>query len=437
MPNKKITGAILSLAWPAIVTNVTTPLLSLVDVAIVGHIGSAVYLGAVAIGGSVFNLLYWLFGFLRMGTSGITSQAYGAADSPETVRILVRSLSVALMGAVLLIVLSGPVASVVIRFMDADGATEAPARLYFSIAVWGAPGVLATYALSGWFIGLQDSKPVMWMALVANTLNILISLVLVFGFGLDIRGVAAGTASAQWISALVGIFIMMRKLRLLDRRGWRSGLLAWSRIRQLFKVNSDIFLRTLCLVSVTLYFTHAGAVGGVDILAANALLMQLFLLFSYFMDGFAFAGEALAGRSYGAGDRQALSLVVRRLIAWGLWIASAATLVYLVFGKWIMSLLTDDPSVLQVASHYHLWAVAIPFAGFLSFIWDGIYIGLTWTRLMLLTMVIATAMFFAAYHIFGPSLHNHGLWLAFVLYLAARSIVQSFLYLTRSKRMWS
>lgn len=425
---RRLDKEIIALAWPAIATNITAPLLSLVDVAIVGHIGSAAYIGAVAVGGAMLNMLFWLFGFLRAGTSGLTAHAYGSGDRAEQMRTLIRSLAVAVGAGFVLIALSHPVGDVVLRFMDADGTTEGLARTYFDIAIWGAPGLLTTFVLSGWFLGMQTSRPAMWMALVANTANIALSLVFVFGLRYGIRGVGMGTAIAQWISPLVGAVMLVPKVRGLRGSGWREGLWRMQALGRLFKVNADIMLRTVCLIAVTLWFTHVGAMSGDMVLAANSLLMQLFMLFSYFMDGFAYAGEALAGRFSGAGDKANLRLMARTLMRWGLMLALAASLLYFVCGEWILSLLTADSSVIKTAAAYKLWAVAVPLAGFMSFLWDGIFIGLVKTRLMLLTMAIAAAVFYMTYFFAYPRMGNDGLWLAFILYLFTRGLVQQWMF---------
>lgn len=426
---KRLDKEILALAWPAIATNITTPLLSLVDVAIVGHIGSAAYIGAVAVGGTMLNMLFWLFGFLRAGTSGFTAQAYGRGDRGEQVRTLVRALVVALVSGVILIGLSGSVGDAVLAFMDADGSTEELARSYFEVAIWGAPGLLATFALSGWFLGMQDSRPAMWMALMANTTNILLSVIFVFGAGMDIRGVGLGTAVAQWISPAIGFAMLRRRLRGKTSSGWQHGFWRGSAWLNLFKVNTDIVLRTVCLIAVTLWFTHSGAVSGDVVLAANSLLMQLFMLFSYFMDGFAYAGEALAGRFSGEADIQSLRRMVRTLLRWGAMLALLTALIYFVCGELLLKLLTKDLNVIKIATAYKYWAVAVPLAGFMSFLWDGIYIGLTRTRQMLLTMIIAMFVFYTAYFLTYPVLGNDGLWLAFILYLLTRGLMQHMLFI--------
>lgn len=427
---KTLTQNILALTWPAIATNVTTPLLSLVDVAVVGHIGNSVFIGAIAVGATMFNTLYWLFGFLRMGTGGLTAQAYGAGDLGAVRKILCRAMTVAVVAALLLIGLSSVSAGFFIDFFDASGVLRVPAREYFCIAILGAPGVLITYVLSGWFLGMQDSRPILWMALVTNGLNIVLNLVFVFVFRWQIEGVAAATAVSQWVGACFGAIILYGKWRKLCRE--EDGLVCEStfdiRFVRFFRVNADIFLRTLCLIAVTVWFTHAGAQFGSEILAANALIMQLFMLFSYFMDGFAYAGEALAGRFKGAGDMVSLRSLVRTLMRIGVWVSLIVTIVYLFGTDAILGLLTDDARTLAVAVDYKLWAVAVPFAGFMSFLWDGIFIGLTKTRAMLLSMAIAMVVFYVVYFMLMPMFGNHALWLAFILYLFARGLVQTIIY---------
>lgn len=415
---------ILRLSIPSIVTNITTPLLGLVDVAIVGHMGSANYLAAIAVGGNIFNMLYWPFAFLRMGTSGMTAQAYGACNNQASSHILYRALLVALLVGLAIIIMQRPVFDLVMLLMDTDATTQSLIHTYFSICVWGAPAMLGTFALSGWFLGMQNSRSPMCMSISINLLNIAVSLLLVFVVRLDIAGVAIGTTSAQWGGFIIGL-LFCRRYRL--NQASFSQLMRRSELLRFFSVNADIFLRTLCLVAVTIWFTAAGSRQGNIILAVNTLLMQLFILFSYIMDGFAFAGEALSGKFYGANDRHSLRKCVIAIIRWGFALAIAFSLLYLVGGEYFLSLLSSDSTVIAAASDFHFWAVAIPLAGFCAFAWDAIFIGTTNTRGMLLSMATATLLFFSLYFSLFPHLANHGLWLAFIVYLITRSIVQTIL----------
>ena len=425
---------ILAIALPAIISNITTPILSLVDVAVTGHIGDAVYIAAIALGGTAFNTLYWLFNFLRMGTTGLTAQVYGASGGQRgaTDIILFRSLAAGLFTGLFLLAMCGTWKTAIIAFMDADDATLAPALQYVDILVWGAPAVMLTYALSGWFLGMQDSKAQMWMALVTNVANIAISPLLVFGLGWGIAGVAAGTLAAQWLGLAVGLVMAWHKYR--PRFPGIAPVLEFRPLLRFFRVNTDIFLRTACLVAVTLWFTHAGAQQGTEVLAANALLLQLFMLFSYFMDGFAFAGEALAGKHAGASDMVSLRSLIRSLMSVGLGFALFFGVAYAVFGEDIMRLLADSRDVVATASDYILFAAAVPLCGYMAFVWDGIYVGLVRTRAMLASMTVAAAVFFAVWLIFRRTLGNNALWLAFNAYLLTRGITQTLLYIFRARK---
>lgn len=421
MPSQKgINRDILAIALPAIVSNITTPVLGLVDVAITGHIGSAAYIGAIAVGATMFNMLYWLFGFLRMGTAGLTSQSCGAEDFHSSSTTLLRALLMSTGIALLLIVFYKPLGYAVLNFLDADDATAPLARAYFAMVIFGAPAVLGMYSLNGWLLGMQNTRLPMWIALLTNVVNIAVSATAVFIFGMKIEGVALGTLSAQWTGFIVCIIALWLRYR--PEHVQIRELLHRQSLIRLFKINFDIFLRTLCLVAVTAWFTRAGASQGVEILAANALLMQLFMLFSYFSDGFAFAGEALSGKMEGAGDRAGLRRVMHALLRWGTSIALTFTAIYFICGEWIIESLTDEWSVVDTAREYLPWAVSVPICGIMAFIYDGVAIGLTLTRRMLLSVALGMAVFFAIWLMLQPVMGNHGLWLAFVAYLAVRGI---------------
>lgn len=429
----QINREILALSIPSIVTNITTPLLGLVDVTIVGHMGNPIFIAAIAVGGSMFNMLYWLFAFLRMGSSGMTAQAWGAGDMHSSSLIFYRALVVAGAASAIMIALQGPIADGVLAFMDADEGTRDLARRYFGICIYGAPAVLGTYTLSGWFLGMQNSKAPMWISIIINLSNIAISLVLVIGIGLQIEGVATGTLTAQWLGFIAGL-LLCRRYHI--KHPPLREILQWDGLRRFFSVNIDIFLRTLCLVGVTLWFTRVGAMQGTVMLAVNTLLMQFFMLFSFFMDGFAFAGEALCGRYVGAKDREALRHCIIALFKWSISLAAVFTALYFVGGEWFLGLLSSDAVVTDRATEYFWWAMVVPFAGFAAFTWDAVFIGDTRTRGMLLSMASATVVYFGLYFIFFPRLGNHGLWLAFVAYLLTRGIVQTILgrrYLKKDK----
>ncbi len=417
---------ILGLALPAIVANITTPLLSLVDVAIVGHLGSAVYVGAIAVGGSIFSMLYWLFGFLRFGTSGLTAQALGRGSARQTSLLLQRSLLIALGFGLILITAHYPLGHAALSFMDTDADTAGKAWLYFSILIYGAPASLATFALTGWFVGMQDTRTPMWISLLVNVVNITASLILVYAMDYDLAGVAYGTLLAQWTGFIVSAATCAIHYKV--RPQPLSELLHVSELKTFFKVNTDIFLRTVCLIAVTVWFTRTGAGLGPVMLAVNTLLMQFFILFSYIMDGFAFAGEAICGKSYGASDSHSLNRQIHRLLQWGLALAAVFTAGYALGGQYLITLLTNDSGVIETAEKYRLWAAGIPLAGFMAFTWDGVLTGMTRTRLMLGTMSAASAIFFILYLLLFPAIGNHGLWTAFLAYLFTRGCLQHIFY---------
>lgn len=414
----------LRIAVPSIITNITTPLLALMDVVIVGHMGSASYIAAIAVGGTMFNMIYWLFGFLRMGTGGLSAQAHGAADSAESSLVLLRGVLTALTAAALLILLQVPIGRFALSVMEVTGPERNMALRYFSILIWGAPAVLATSTLSGWLIGCKDARSPMWVAIAVNVTNIAVSLILVAGFGLKIEGVAFGTLAAQWTGAIA---ITMCTLRHSPRMMSLRLVAQPAALRRFAQINSDIFLRTLCIIAVTVWFTRIGAAQGTVMLAVNTLLMQFFVFFSYFMDGFAYAGEALCGNLLGAGHGcekgSPLHALVRTLSLWGMVCTLIFTALYGLGGNMLLSLMSSEHTVVESAAEFRAWLLVIPIAGFGAFLWDGLSIGATATRAMLMSMAAGAAIYFTVYLLLYPLWGNHALWLAFTLYLAVRSSV--------------
>lgn len=420
---------ILRIAVPSIISNVTVPLLGLIDVAIVGHLGNAAYIGAIAVGGMIFNVIYWVFGFLRMGTSGMTSQALGAERMSDTVSMLIRSLTVGFAVACMLMLLQWPILRAAMLLMSPTNEVSALASTYFKICIWGAPAMLGMFALNGWFIGMQNSCMPMITAILQNVINICASVLLVIVFGMKVEGVAAGTLIAQWAGFLIALGLLACRYRRFILKNMRcQGLWDSSAMSRFFSVNRDIFLRTVCLVAVMLFFTSAGARQGDVILAVNTLLMQMYMLFSYIMDGFAYAGEALCGKAFGAGNGKTLRQTVCRLFVWGFRMTVLFTLFYGFAGDAFLSLLTDEAAVITAATDYFPWAVAMPVMGVAAFIWDGVFIGCTLSRRMLVSMFVAAAAFFIVYYTLRPTLANHALWFAFVSFLFLRGAVQTWLF---------
>ena len=426
------TKKILHIAVPSIVSNITVPLLGLVDITIVGHWGNASYIGAIAIGSMLFNMIYWIFSFLRMGTGGMTSQAFGRHDLPEVTRLLMRSIIVGLFLALLLMLLQTPLRLVSFYFIDATREVEDMASLYFRICIWGAPATLGLYSFNGWFIGMQNSRFPMFIAIAQNLINITASVTFVFLFGMKVEGVALGTLTAQYAGLFMAIFLWMRYYGNLHKYLRREHLFERHAMLQFFQVNRDIFLRTLCLISVTVFFTSTSASYGDITLAVNTLLMQLFTLFSYIMDGFAYAGEALTGKHIGARNSRELQNTIFRLFYWGIALSLLFTLLYGMGGTDFLSLLTNDKSVIDASKQYFFWVLAIPLVSFSAFLFDGICIGATKTNIMLYSMSVATICFFFTYFGLQDLLQNHALWLAFIIYLGIRGITQA-LFLRKHK----
>ena len=407
---------ILQLAVPSIVTHVTVPLLGLVDLAIVGHVGNETLIGAIAVGSMVFNIMYWLLGFLRMGTTGMTAQSINPSS------ILHRYLRLALIIAVVMILLQIPLRWLSLWLMGPSEEVAGAVRAYFNICIWGAPAVLSLYVMTGWFIGMQDTRTPMVVSISQNIINILLSLLFVFGFKMRIEGVALGTLIAQWSGAVMALWMVRRKLAdrdpapLADSEEQKGG--------SLLEVNRDLFFRTLCLVAVNLFFTSAGARQGDLMLSVNTLLMTFFTLFSYIMDGFASAGEALCGKYYGQAEEEAFHAVISRLFRWGWLMVILFTLLYVVGGHSFLMLLTDETTVVEAAKTYHPWTWLIPLTGMAAFVFDGIFVGILATRGMLVSCAIATVSFFAVHFSLFPLWGNHALWLALLVYLSLRGILQ-------------
>lgn len=417
---------IFRLAVPNIITNITVPLLGMIDIAIAGRLGSAVYIGAIALGANIFNMIYWNFGFLRMSTSGFASQAYGARDFTEAMNVLIRSLLVGLSIGFLILILQQPIGKLAVTLIKADDAQiSTHVYTYYKIAVWSAPAVLGTYAFKGFFIGMQNAQTPMIIAIINNLLNIGLSLMFVVGFGMKVDGIALGTMLSQLITFILCVVMWQKLYGRLRKYTNLQTVFDPHAIRMFFKVNGDVFVRTFLLTLVTTFFTFVSAQMGDMILAANALLMQFFMLFSYFMDGFAYAGEALTGRYIGARNPYLLQHMLRRIFFWGLIVSAVSSVLYIFFPTQILHILTNDVEVIETTQTFIFWTVLIPLTGFAAFLWDGIFIGATASKEMRNAMIFSSITFFVCYYIATPLWGNNGLWLSFILYLVVRGLTQT------------
>lgn len=428
---------ILSLAIPSIVTNITVPLLGLVDVAIVGHMGDASYIGAIAVGTMMMNVICWLFGFLRMGTSGMTSQAYGRGDSKEAATILFQAIALGAAIGILFVLFQPLLLRLFLFFMRPSDEIRAFASVYFHVCVFGLPAALVMYGLTGWFIGMQDTRTPMTVSIFQNIVNIMTSLLLVYVFGMKVEGVALGTLTAQYSGLLLALYILRRKYashyqllfsQFTLKPGDYSSFSYKHTLNRFFRVNRDIFLRTLFLVAVNAAFTSVGSRQGDVILAVNTLLFQFFTLYSYIMDGFAYAGEAICGKYYGAGNMPSFHACIRRLFAWGVIMTVVYTAAYYFGANDILHVLSNEQTVIEASEPYLLWVALIPVAGMGAFIWDGVFIGITDSRGMLLSCFVAAIVFAIMLTLFFTTMGNHALWLALLSYLLARGIMQTMLF---------
>ena len=428
---------ILKIAIPSIVSNITVPLLGLVDVAITGHLGAAAYIAAISIGSMVFNTTYWLFGFLRMGSSGLTSQALGRRDLQEVTMWLVRGLVIAMGIGLLLILAQWPIREMALWLMRPEEEVRQMVITYFHICIWGAPAMLGLYTLNGWFIGMQNSRIPMVVAIFQNIINILVSLFLVFGLHMKVEGVASGTLIAQWMGFFLALALLFRSYgRHLHAPVKENSqfsifnsqfgkIFSKASLKRFFVVNRDLFFRTVCLVSVMLFFTTAGSWQGEVTLAANTLLMQLFLLVSYVVDGFANAAEAMSGKYWGARNFWAFAHTVKHCFLWGFTCAFLFTVIYIVGGDAFVALLTDELTVVDAAHEYIWWIYLIPICSIGAFIWDGVFVGITASREMLISSLVAAVVFFLLFALVYRSWGNHGLWLSFLVYLLIRGVFQT------------
>ncbi|MBR5102537.1 MAG: MATE family efflux transporter [Muribaculaceae bacterium] len=414
--------SILKIAIPAIIANIAEPLLGLLDVGIAGHLGSEAMIGAIAVGAMMFNLVYWNFGFLRMGTSGMVAQAYGRNDVEDQALLLRQSTALSLIIGLLIVALQVPLRELVLWIIGPSQQVYDLAVRYFNIVVWGAPAVFITMALKGFFLGMQDAKSPMILSIGVNVLNIVFSLIAVLALNIGFVGIAVGTLAAQLVGVVAAVIMVAKKHGNLLKLIRLKQFFSLANSRRFFNTNVFIFLRSTALMAVMLAFIAIGARMGDMTLAVNSLMMQLFTLYSHFLDGFAFAGEALVGKYYGKGDSLTMRLCVNRLLLWAISIAGAFTLIYILFPESIFSLLTTDSGVVTSATTYQWWCAVIPLAAMAAFVYDGVYIGLTHTRVMFVTVLIATTLFFVLNAILPASLGNHRLWIAFISFLIARGL---------------
>ena len=419
-----INNKILKLAIPNIVTNITVPLLGIVDLALMGHLNNPIYIGAIALGSLIFNMVYSSFGFLRMGTSGMTAQAYGAQLKQELSLVLIRSLLVSTGLAILLILLQYPIQWLSFIILDGDEAVTNLAKEYFFVRIWAAPATLGLMAFFGWFLGMQDAKRPMIIAIVINLLNIGLNFIFVIGFKMTSSGVALATLIAQYGGLLLAIYYLLTKYKKYLKKFPLDIIFNKQAIVRFFSVNTDIFIRTILLILTLSFFTNMSAKSGNNILAVNTLLLQFFFMFSYFADGFAYAGEALIGKAFGEKNKVALSLIVKKLFYWGIGISLLVSFVFFVGFNPIIKIMTNNSVLQKMASQYSVWVIIIPLVSSAAFIWDGIFVGVTASKGMRNAMIISSLLIFLpSYYLTVSYLGNNALWFSLNLFLLARGLL--------------
>jgi len=419
---------ILRLAIPNIVTNLTIPLLSIIDLHLMGHLNSDVYMGAVAMGNVIFNFVYWGFAFLRMSISGLAAQTFGADDLSESARMLSRGLAIAMAGSLLLIVFQVPLVKFSLFLMDGTPEVKSLAGTYFNIRIWSAPATIAQMVFFGWFLGMQNAFVPMLISVVVNVVNIACSYFLVRYLGWNIEGVAWASVIAHYLGLSLCIWFLRSQFKEVVSKIEFKTLLKLKGYGRFLHVSGDIFIRTMCVITVFTFFTSQSAGMGNATLAANSALLQFLLFFAYFLDGFAFAAEAVVGRLVGGNHFDQLKRAVRQLFVWGGGFALLFTLGYLLFSSNIIAFMTDKVEVIEAAHRYYWWVVFIPLASFMSFIWDGVYIGATASRAMRNTMLFSCLLFFFVPYYAGVQfMGNHAIWLAMLLFFLMRGVSQTWL----------
>jgi MATE family multidrug resistance protein len=419
------------IAAPMMLSNISVPLLGMVDTGVTGHLDSPFYLGAVAIGSTIFGFLYAGFNFLRMGTTGITAQHYGAENGNGLKIALGQALVVAVSIAIALILLQVPIATLSMQLLGPEPEVAHYANQYFFIRIWSAPATLANYALIGWFLGLQNARVPLYIVLAINVTNIVLDLFFVLVLDMTVDGVAAASVIAEFTGVLVGGFFAIRYLRRHSGHMLISHLISWKEYAAFFAVNAHLLVRTMALMFSFAFVTAAGARLGGLVLAANAVLINMMHLMAYALDGFAHAAEAMVGKAVGEKNIAALRQAVRLTLRWSLYVSVAFSAFFFFGGSLIIRILTDLPDVIEVTLVYLPWMIVMPIVGVWSYLYDGVFVGATRAREMRDIMLISTFLVFVPSWYAFRFLENHGLWLALALFLASRGIGMHYYYRSR------
>ena len=426
----KINKEILLLAIPNILTNITEPLLSSVDTALMGHEGDVVYIAAVGLGSMVFNMLYWSFSFLRMGTTGMTAQAFGREDKYEMGAIFYRGILLAMLIASAMILLQQPIERFGIWAMAADAETSSYMSEYIRIRIWAAPATLGLMVLIGWFLGMQNARIPLVLTLLINVVNIALSYYFVRVLHWNIEGVALGTVISVYAGFLVGLLVFFYTYRKRVFQFTVRMVSKWMELKAFFHVNRDLFLRTVLLIIAFSFFFNRSSLLGVAILGINQIYFQFVNWMAYAIDGFAYAAESLVGKYFGKQDTKSLSQVIKWSFVWGGILAGIFVLIFAFWPGTLLGLFTDDSSIVNMALPFLIWIIIYPIFGIASYIWDGIFIGLTASRAMRDTMFISVISMLLCYFLLREY-GNHGLWISLICFVTVRGLLQTVWYQKR------
>lgn len=415
-----------------ILTNISTPLLGLVDTAVLGHLDSEQFLGAVALGGLIFSFIFWGFGFLRMGTTGLTAQALGENKLAEMNAVLIRAVILAVIISSLILMLRQQIADFSFWLLQSSLQVEQLAKHYFQIRIWSAPATLCLYVMMGWFLGRQNVKVPLFVVLITNITNICLDLLFVTHFNMQVEGVALASVIAEYTGLIISFFCACRILNTQKLVGYSKAITKISQFKAMLVINSHIFVRTWCLIFAFAFFTAQSAKMGDLVLAANAVLLNFQTFMAYALDGFAHAAEALVGKAVGAKNRLLYKQTVLTAGIWSMIVAVLFSLCYLVFGEQIVDLLTGLGNVREQAYHYLPWLIMLPLVSFVCYLLDGVFIGAMLTLQMRNTMLLSLFAVFLPTWYFTQSFGNHGLWAAMTVFMVARGLSMIFIFI----RQW-
>lgn len=428
MLNKEI----FKIAFPNIISNISIPLLGIVDTALMGRMEDTAYIGAIAIGGIVFNILYWGFGFLRPGTTGLTAQAFGKKNNKEVYALLLRALMIGVLISLILILFQSPIGDMAYSLLDGSIKVKELSRSYYDIRIWAAPAVLCLFAFRGWFFGVQNAIVPMVLTILVNVLNIILSWYFVMVKGLSVEGVALGTLISQWVTFFVALIIAIKRHKNILQY-FKKDIFKSEELKRFLTVNRDMFLRNMGLILVFSFFTNHSSKLGDDYLAMNQILLELFYLMSYTVDGFAYASESLVGKYIGAKEFDTVKLIIKKCLIYGLCLSFFFVALYMFWGQELIGLFTNHQSLIVASKNYFILLSLVGVTGALAFVWDGVYSGATASVELRNSMLVAVISFFVVFKLTNNHFPLQAVWWGMIAFMISRSLMQMLLYNTSIK----